>query len=53
MIIRGALVNTLAFIGSSYPFSRLSKDSTNAKRKRHDLVIEQLRKAQIEWAHKR
>ena len=29
------------------------KDSINAERKRHDLVIEQLQKAQIEWAHKR
>ena len=34
-------------------FSRLSKDSIDAERKRYDLVIEQLQKAQIEWAHKR
>ena len=34
-------------------FSRLSKDSIDAERKRHDLVIEQLQKAQIEWAWKR
>ena len=34
-------------------FSRLSKDSIDAERKRHDLAIEQLQKAQIEWAHKR
>ena len=53
MLIRGALANTLAFTGSSYLFNRLSKDSTDTERKRHDLVTEQLQKAQIEWAHKR
>ena len=53
MLIRGALANALAFTGSSYLFHRLSKDSIDAKRKRHDLAIEKLQKAQIEWAHKR
>ena len=53
MLIGGALANTLAFTGSSYLFSRLSEDSIDAKRKRHDLAIEQLQKAQIKWAHKR
>ena len=50
MLIRGALANTLAFIGSSYLFNRISKDSIDTKRKRHNLVIEQLPKAQIKWA---
>ena len=53
MLIGGAIANALAFTGSSYLFNRLSKDSIDAERKRHDLVIEQLQKAQIEWAHKR
>ena len=53
MLIRGALANALAFTGSSYLFSRLSKDSIDKERKRHNLVIEQLQKAQIEWAQKR
>ena len=53
MLIRGALANALAFTGSSYLFSRLSKDSIDKERIRHDLVIEQLQKAQIEWTHKR
>ena len=53
MLIRGALANAPAFTGCSYLFLRLSKDSINTERKRHDLVIEQLQKAQIEWAHKR
>ena len=53
MLIGGALANALAFTGSSYLFHRLSKDSTDAERKRHNLlVIEALQKAQIEWAHK-
>ena len=53
MFIKGALANTLAFTSSSCLFLRLSKDSIDAERKRHDLVIEQLKIAQIEWAHKR
>ena len=53
MLIRDALVNTLAFTGSSYLFHRLSKDSIDKERKRHDAAIEQLQKAQIESAHQR
>ena len=34
-------------------FSRLSKDSIGKERKRHDLAIEQLQKAQIKWAQLR
>ena len=53
ILIGGALVNTLAFTGSSYLFHRLSKDSIDTERKRHDVAIEKLQAAQIEWAHKR
>ena len=42
----------LAFTGSSYSFHKQSKDSIDTERKIHDLVIEQLQAAQIEWAHK-
>ena len=52
MLIGGALANALAFTGSSYLFHGLSKDSIDKERKRHDVVIEQLQKAQIKWAHK-
>ena len=52
ILIGGALVNALAFTGSSYLFHRLSADNMDAERKRHDLAIEKLQKAQIEWAHK-
>ena len=44
MLIRGALVNALAFTGSSYLFHRLSADIIDAERKRHDLAIEKLQK---------
>ena len=53
MLIGGALVNALAFRGSSYLFHRLSADNINAERKRHDAAIEALQKAEIEWTHKR
>ena len=45
MLIGGALANALALTGSSYLFLRLSKDSIDAERKRHDLAIEQLQKS--------
>ena len=48
MLIGGALVNALAFTGSSYLFHRLSVDNIDAERKRHDAAIEALQKAQIE-----
>ena len=52
MLIGVALANALAFTRSSYLFHRLSMDSIDKERKRHDLAIEQLQKAQIEWTHK-
>ena len=52
MLTGGALVNALAFTGSSYLFHRLSADNIDAERKRHDAAIEALQKAQIEWTHK-
>ena len=52
MLISGALANALAFTGSSYLFHRLSKDSIDSKRKRHNAAIEKLQAAQIKWAHK-
>ena len=52
MLIGGVLANALAFTGSSYLFSRLSKDGINAERKRHDAAIQQLQNTEIEWGHK-
>ena len=52
-LIRGAPINALAFTGSNYLFSSLSKESIDKERKRHDKAIEDLQRAQIEWAEKR
>ena len=48
----GALINALAFNGSNYLHSSLSKESIDRERKRHDKAIEDLQRAQIEWAKK-
>ena len=52
-LIGGALVNALAFTGSNYLFGSLSRESFDKERKRHDKAIEDLQRAQIEWAKKR
>ena len=52
MLIGGALANALVFTGISYLFHRLSAGNIDAKRKRHDLAIEKLQAAQLEWLHK-
>ena len=52
-LIEEALVNALAFTGSNYLFSSLSKESIDKERKRHDKAIEDLQRALIEWAKKR
>ena len=52
-LIGGALINALAFSGSNFLFSSLSKESIDKERKRHDKAIEDMQRAQIEWAKKR
>ena len=52
-LIRGALINALAFTSSNYLFSSLSKESIDKERKRHDKAIEDLQRAQKDWAKKR
>ena len=46
--VGGAVVNTLAFSGTNFVFSRLT-DHGAAERKRHDLVLENLQKARDRW----
>ena len=41
-LIAGALINALAFSGSDFLFSSLSKKSIDKEQKRHDKVIEDL-----------
>ena len=48
-LIRGALVNALAFTDSNYLFSSLSKNQLI----KNERDIKDLRRAQIEWAKKR
>ena len=52
-LIGGALVNALAFSGSNFLFSSLSKESIEKEQKRHDKAIEDLQRAQMEWVRKR
>ena len=52
-LIGGALINALAFSGSNFLFSSLSKVSIDKERKRHDKAIKDMEQAQIEWAKKR
>ena len=52
-LIGRALINALAFTGSNYLFNSISKESIDKERKRHDKAIEDLQRAQIEWAKKR
>ena len=47
------MINALAFSGSNFLFRRLSRESIDTERKRHDKAIEDLQRAQIEWAKKR
>lgn len=53
MLIGGAIVNGLAFSGSSYLFSKLRSSDAEEERKRHDKALEQLQTAQAEWSRKR
>ena len=52
-LIGGAMINALAFSYSNFLFSRLSRESIDMERKRHDKAIEDLQRAQIEWVKKR
>ena len=52
-IIGGALINALAFSGSNFMFSSLSKESIDKEQKKHNKAIEDLQRAQMEWTKKR
>ena len=52
-LIGGALINALAFSGSHFLLSSLSKELIDKEQKRHDKAIDDLQRAQIEWAKKR
>ena len=48
----GAIINAFAFSGSSFLFSKFS-DHGAEERKRHDLAVEKLQKAQASWVKQR
>ena len=51
-IAAGAGINALAFSGSNYMFNKLSGHGAE-ERKRHDLAVEELQKAQASWVKQR
>ena len=53
MMIGGAIVNGVAFTGSSYLFHALDKPNSDKERKRHDLAIEQLSRDTELWNEER
>jgi DUF1680 family protein len=54
IMVGGALVNALAFTGSSYLFSMAGKDHrVDAERQRHDVAEENLQDAQDKYARAR
>ena len=53
MMVGGAIVNALAFSGSSYYFSKLDKNNSEKEQKRHNKAVEQLNEAQAQWSNRR
>ena len=52
-LIRGALINALAFSGSNFLFSSLSKESIEKNERDTIKHVEDMQRAQIEWVKKR
>ena len=53
IMIGRAITNALAFSGSKFLFSSLSKESIDKERKRHTKAIEDMQRAQIERTKKK
>ena len=53
IMIRGAIINVLAFSGSNFLFSKLSKESIDKEQKGHDKAIKDMQRAQIEKGPKK
>ena len=49
MMIGGAVVNALAFTGSNFLFSSINQGNAERERKRHDLALEELSRAKIDY----
>ena len=55
MMVGDTVGNALAFTGGNYLFSLLGSKNTEAEKERkwHDLAIEELQRAQVQYQHKR
>ena len=53
MMLGGAVINALAFSGSSYMFSMFKDRGVDEERLRHDKAVEQLNAAHEAWSRKR
>lgn len=53
LLIGGAIANAVAFTGSNYLFSKLSKGDTLEEQKRHNKAIEDLNTATAHWEQER
>ena len=54
MMVGESIVNTRAFSGSYFLFSKLGKsDDAEKERERHDKAVEQLEAAQTAWNEKK
>jgi len=53
MMIGGVIVKALAFTGGNYLFFFGRSDEAEKERKRHDLAIEAIQRAESEYPHKR
>ena len=52
MMLGGAVVNALAFSGSSYMFSLMRDRGVDEERVRHDKAIEELQTAHEAWSRR-
>ena len=53
IMIGGALVNALSFSGSSYLFHMIDKNAAATEMKRHNIAMEKLNRANIEYEKQR
>jgi len=53
MMVGGAIINAVAFTGSNFLFSNLKQKKADEERQRHDLALEKLSKAKLEYEENR
>ena len=53
MMVGVTMINAFALSGSSFLFPMLRNKDVDKERKGHDLAVEQLQKARVDWSKKR